>query len=89
MNFDDKVLGLWLLNTLRKSWEIFWVSITNSTPNVIISFQIAKSGALKKYMRRKACGSLSQPEVFVIENKGRSQKRKGRVVEVKIGVSLS
>jgi len=38
INFDDEVFGLWLLNTLSESWEIFQVSITNSAPNDIVSF---------------------------------------------------
>nr|KYP73281.1 Retrovirus-related Pol polyprotein from transposon TNT 1-94 [Cajanus cajan] len=75
IKFDDEVLGLWLLNTLPESWETFRVSITNSAPNGVISLQAAKSGALNEEMRRKAQGSSSQSEVFVTENRERSQKK--------------
>lgn len=75
IKFDDEVMGLWLLNTLPESWEIFRVSITNSAPNGVVSLQMAKSGALNEEMRRKAHGSSSQSEVLVTENRGRTQKR--------------
>jgi len=65
INFDDEVMGLWLLNTLPESWEVFRVSITNSASNGIVSFQMAKSGALNEEMRRKAHGSSSQSKMFV------------------------
>ncbi|KAK9028638.1 hypothetical protein V6N11_025790 [Hibiscus sabdariffa] len=44
VKFDDKILGLWLLVTLPDSWEIFRVSLINSTPRGIITLDLAKSG---------------------------------------------
>jgi len=38
IKFDDEVMGLWLLNTLPESWEVFRVSITNSASNGVVSF---------------------------------------------------
>jgi len=38
IKFDDKVMELWLLNTLPKSWDVFWVSIMNSASNDIVYF---------------------------------------------------
>jgi len=70
INFHDEVLGLWLLNTLPKSWEIFRVSITNSAPNGIVSLQMAKSGTLNEEMRRKAHGFSSQYDMLVTEIRG-------------------
>jgi len=75
INFDDEVLGLWLLNTLPESWEIFGVSITNSILKGIISLQMAKSDVFNEEMRRKTHGSSSQSDMLVIEIKGRSQKK--------------
>ncbi|KAL9274679.1 Retrovirus-related Pol polyprotein from transposon TNT 1-94-like protein [Drosera capensis] len=69
---DDEILGLWLLNTLPESWEIFRVSITNSAPDGIVSLQMAKSAALNEEMRRKAHGSSSQSE-----NRDKKSKQKG------------
>ena len=59
IKFDDEV-GLWLLNTLPESWEVFRVSITNSASNGVVSFQMAKSGALNEEMRRKTHDSSFQ-----------------------------
>jgi len=75
IKFDDEVIVLWLLNTLPDSWEVFRVSITNFALNGVVSFQIAKSGAVNEEMRRKAHGSSSQSEVLVKEARRRSQKK--------------
>ena len=56
---------------LYQSWEVFWVSITNSASNGVVSFQMAKSGALNEEMRRKAHGSSSQSEMLVTEARER------------------
>nr|KYP39014.1 Retrovirus-related Pol polyprotein from transposon TNT 1-94 [Cajanus cajan] len=76
IKFDDEVLRLQLLNTLPESWESFQVSITNSAPNGVVSLQTAKSGALNEEMRRKAHDSLSQSEVLITKNRGKSQKKR-------------
>ncbi|RDX61371.1 hypothetical protein CR513_60407, partial [Mucuna pruriens] len=74
IKFKDEILGLLLLNSLPESWETFKVSITNSTPNGVVSLQMVKGSVLNEEMRRKAQGSSSQSEVLVTENRGRSQK---------------
>jgi len=75
IKFDDEVLGLWLLNTLPDSWETFRVSITNSSPDGVVSLENVKSSVLNEEMRRKAHGTSSHFEVLVTENRGRSQKK--------------
>ena len=75
IKFDDEVLGLWLLNTLPDSWETFRVSITNSSPEGVVSLENVKSGVLKAEMRMKVHDTSSHSEVLFIENKGRSQKK--------------
>jgi len=75
IKFDDEVMGLWLLNTLPESWETFRVSITNSASNGVVSFQMAKCGALNEEMRRKTHGSSSQSEMLVTKARRRSQKK--------------
>ncbi|RDX80965.1 hypothetical protein CR513_38416, partial [Mucuna pruriens] len=70
--FEDEILGLLLLNSLPESWETFKVSITNSTPNDVVSLQMVKGSVLNEEMRRKTQGSSSQSEVLVTENRGRS-----------------
>ncbi|RDX72306.1 F-box protein CPR30, partial [Mucuna pruriens] len=69
IKFEDEILGLLLLNSLPDSWETFKVSITNSTPNGVVSLQMVKGSVLNKEMRRKAQG-------------GEVRKRKEKRVEV-------
>ncbi|RDX78452.1 hypothetical protein CR513_41272, partial [Mucuna pruriens] len=47
--------------------ETFKVSIINSTPNGIVSLQMAKASVLNEEMRRKAHGSSSQSENVELE----------------------
>ncbi|RDX68794.1 hypothetical protein CR513_52176, partial [Mucuna pruriens] len=72
IKFEDGILGLLLLNSLPESWETFKVSITNSTPNDVVSLQMIKGSVLNKEMRRKAQGFSSQSK----ENKGKKGKSK-------------
>ncbi|RDX90561.1 hypothetical protein CR513_27562, partial [Mucuna pruriens] len=62
IKFEDEILRLLLLNSLPESWETFKVSITNSTPNGVVSLQMVKGSVLNEEMRRKAQGSSSQSE---------------------------
>lgn len=75
IKFDAEVLGLWLLNTLPDSWETFRVSITNSSPDGVVSLERVKGSVLNKEMRRKAHGTSSHSEVLVTANRGRSQRK--------------
>jgi len=76
INFDDDVLGLFLLITLPDSWKTFRVSMISVAPNGIVTLQMAKTSALNEEMRRKAQGTSSQSEVLATENRGRSQEKK-------------
>ncbi|KAJ0049009.1 hypothetical protein Pint_16582 [Pistacia integerrima] len=76
VKFDEDVKGLWLRNTLHDSWENFHVSLTNSTPNGIVTMEYFKSGVLNEEVRRKTQGSSSShSEVLVTENRGRSKSK--------------
>jgi len=57
INFDDNVLGLFLLITLPDSWESFRVSMISATPNGIVPLQMAKTSALNEDIRRKVQGT--------------------------------
>ncbi|KAG4990937.1 hypothetical protein JHK87_024394 [Glycine soja] len=74
INFDDDMLGLFLLITLPDSWETFRFSMISAASNGIVPLQMAKTSALNEEMRRKVQGISSQSEVLVTENRGRSQK---------------
>ncbi|RDY11436.1 hypothetical protein CR513_03880, partial [Mucuna pruriens] len=54
IKFEDKILGLLLLNFLLESWETFKVFFTNSALNGVVSLQMAKGSVLNEKMRRKA-----------------------------------
>ena len=75
INFDDDVLGLFLLITLPDTWETFRVSMISDATNGIVPLQMTKTSALNEEMRRKAQGTSSQSEVLATENRGRSQKK--------------
>ncbi|GMI77271.1 hypothetical protein HRI_001396400 [Hibiscus trionum] len=57
VKFDYEILGLWLLATLPNSWETFRVSLINSSPQGIITLDLAKSGVLNEKVRRRSQGS--------------------------------
>jgi len=75
IKFEDEVQGLWLLNTLPDSWETFRVSITNFSPNGVVTMQLIKGGVLNEEVRRKTQGSSSHLEMLVTENRGRIQSK--------------
>jgi len=82
INFDDDVLGLFLLITLTDSWETFQISIISVAPNGIVPLQMAKTSALNEKMRRKTQGISSQLEVLVTENRGAARRRDGSNGEI-------
>lgn len=75
VKFEDELQGLWLLGTLPNSWETFRMSLSNSTPDGIVTMEFAKSGVLNVEMRRKSQGSSSHSEALITESRGRSQSR--------------
>ena len=70
IKFEDEIHGLWVLGTLSDSWKIFRTSLSNSTPNGVLSMDLVKSSMLNKEMRRKSRSSSSQSDVLVTEKEG-------------------
>ena len=64
INFDNDVLGLFLLITLADSWETFRVSMISVALNGVVLLQMAKTSALNEEMRRKVQDTSSQSEVL-------------------------
>lgn len=54
LTFDDEIQGLWLLDTLPNYCETFRTSLSNSTPNGIISKDLDLSSMLNEELRRKS-----------------------------------
>ena len=59
IKFDEEIQGLLLLGSLPDSWETFRTSLSNSSPDGVISMDSAKSIVLNEEMRRKTQGSSS------------------------------
>ncbi|KAK8926157.1 hypothetical protein KSP39_PZI018485 [Platanthera zijinensis] len=82
VTFEDEVNALWLLKSLPDSWEMVRVSLINSSPQGIVSMEIAKSGILNEEVRRKSqgtSGSSSRVDVLFTETRGRARsKSRGR-----------
>ncbi|KAK8936121.1 hypothetical protein KSP39_PZI013254 [Platanthera zijinensis] len=82
VTFEDEVNALWLLKSLPDSWEMVRVSLINSSPQGIVSMEIAKSGILNEEVRRKSqgtSGSSSRADVLFTETRGRGRsKSRGR-----------
>ena len=78
VKLDDEIIGLWLLATLPDSWETLRVSLINSSPNGIITLEIAKKGVLNEEVRRRSQGSSSQSDILVTEDRGRSKDKGGK-----------
>ncbi|KAH7577059.1 hypothetical protein JRO89_XS01G0199500 [Xanthoceras sorbifolium] len=74
IKFEEEIQGLWLLGTLPDLWEMFISSLSNSTPDDIITMDLAKSSVLNEEMRRKLQGS-SHSEILVTKLRGRSKSR--------------
>ena len=48
VKLDDEFFALWLRKTLPDSWKTFRVSLTNATPNGILSTEYVKSDVLNE-----------------------------------------
>ena len=72
VKLDDKIIALWLVNTLPDSWETFMVSLIDAAPNGIVTLEYVKSGILNEEMRRRTQGKSPHSKILMIE-RGRSK----------------
>ena len=79
INIDDKMQALLLLSSLLDSWETLVVTVSNSTPNGILTMESVKDSLLNEEARRKEKGESSFG-VLVQEKNERQEKpeRRGR-----------
>ena len=79
MNIDDEMQASLLLNSLPDSWETLVVTVSNSTPNGILTMKSVKDNLLNKKARRKERDESSS-RVLVHEKQERQEKleRRGR-----------
>jgi hypothetical protein len=77
ITFEDKVRALLLLGSLSDTWETFKVTVCNSVPNGVVTWNLVKTKVLKEDSRKIADkdGSSSNSEVLVTQSWGRSKSR--------------
>jgi hypothetical protein len=77
ITFEDKVRALLLLGSLSDTWETFKVTVCNSVPNGVVTWNLVKTKVLKEDSRKIADkdGSSSNSEVLVTQSRGRSKSR--------------
>ena len=77
MNIDDEMQTSLLLSSLPDSWETLVVTVSNSTPNGILTMEIVKDSLLNEEARRKEKGESSYG-VLVHEKQERQEKLERR-----------
>jgi len=75
IKFDEEIQGLFLLGSLPNSWEILRTSLSNSTPDGVISMDLPMSSVLNEEMRRKSLGTSPNSDILVSDYRGRSNCR--------------
>ena len=76
ITFEDEVRALLLLGSLPDSWETFKVTVCNSAPNGVITWNLVKTRVLNEESRKVAeASSSSHSEVLVTQSRGRSKSR--------------
>ncbi|BFG34853.1 hypothetical protein CerSpe_211270 [Prunus speciosa] len=76
MVLDDELQALVLLNSLPDSWDTLVVSLSNSTPQCVLSLDIVKDSMFDEEARRKEQGVVAESEALVSEYHGRNSNRK-------------
>ena len=76
LELDDEVQTLLLLSSLPNSWETLVVSLSNSTPNGVITVNMVKYNMFNEKARRKELGISSNTKALVTERQGRSKSKK-------------
>jgi hypothetical protein len=70
ITFEDKVRALLLLGSLPDTWETFKVTVCNSAPNGVVTWNLVKTRVLNEESRKIADkdGSSSYSEVLVTQS---------------------
>ena len=76
LELDDEVQTVLLLSSLPDSWETLVVSLSDSTPNGVITINMVKDNMFNEKARRKELGISSSTEALVIEKQRKSKSRK-------------
>ena len=75
IGLNDELQALMLLSYLPESWETLVVTVSNSTPNRIVTMGQVTSSLLNEETRRKLAGSSHSETLVMKEERGRSKSR--------------
>jgi hypothetical protein len=77
ITFEDEVRALLLLGSLPDTWETFKITVCNSAPNGVVTWNLVKIRVLNEESKKIADkdGSSSHSEVLVTQSRGRSKSR--------------
>ena len=80
ISFEDEVRALLLLGSLPDTWETLKVTLCNSAPNGVVTWNLVRTNILNEEDRRIAekRSSSSHFEVLVTESWGWSKSRSPR-----------
>ena len=73
MNIDNEMQASLLLSSLLDSWETLVITVSNSTPNGILTMASVNDSLLNEEARRKEKGESSS-RVLVCEKQERQEK---------------
>ena len=81
MSLEDELQALLLLSSLPKSWDILFVSLSNSAPDGKLTMDGVKASLLNEETKRKEIGSSNHSEAHYVaqeSNRWRSKSRASR-----------
>lgn len=77
MELEDEIHALCLNSSLSNSWENL-VSLSNSTPDGVLTLKMMKENMLNEEKRRKELGLYTQSQVLVSKKQGRSKSKNSK-----------
>jgi hypothetical protein len=80
ITFEDEVRALLLLGSLPDTWETFKVTVYNSAPNGVVTWNLVKTRVLNEESKKISDkdGSSSHSEVLVTQSRERNKSRGSR-----------
>jgi len=88
IKFDKEIQGILLLGSILDTWEILKTSLSNSTPDGIISMDLAKSSVLNEEMRKQSHRVHSLSQMFWLLSIRGEATVMFRNTKIKVGASI-
>ena len=77
INFEEEVQALLLLGSLPESWETLKVTLCNSAPDRVVTWDLVKVKVLNKDARWSMEAPVAYAEVLEVDARGRGTHRDG------------